>query len=120
MIRETLSDRLRVHEDAIARGEQADLFDDRVGRAFRIYHEEKPWVADRIEAMALRYLEAGRRRGIGFLFEVLRHEVFMASHDADGFKLNNNFRSRYARLLEERRPELVGYFRKRRLRARLT
>ena len=42
----------------------------------------------------------------------------MGSTDRDGFKLNNNFTSRYARLIEREHPELRGFFRKRRLRAR--
>lgn len=114
-----LREQLRDEERATEAGEQTELLIDRVGRAFAIYHSEKPWVMDRIVTMVRRYRDAGRRRGIGFFFEVLRHEVFMESRDADGFKLNNNFRSRYVRLIEERHPELSGYFRKRKLRARL-
>jgi hypothetical protein len=113
-----LRQRLEVQERALEHAEQSELFEDRVARAFLVYHTAKPWVADRIEAMAVEYERAGHRRSIGFFFEILRHEVFMESRDLDGFKLNNNFRSRYVRLLEQRRPELLGYFRKRRLHAR--
>ena len=93
---------------------------DRVELAFLVYHPAHPWVFERLVEMARRYAAAGRRRGIGFFFEMLRHEVFMrGTQDTDGFKLNNNFRSRYARLIEEECSDLRGYFRKRRLRARI-
>lgn len=115
----TMADRLRAEEAAQAR-EPDQISMDRVERAFIEYHEAKPWVRDRIVAMVRRYASVGKRRGIGFFFEMLRHEVFMASEDADGFKLNNNFRSRYARLIEFEHADLRGYFRKRRLRARIT
>lgn len=105
---------LEVHPEALEDRE------DRVRRAFAEYHREHPWVAARLVSITTRYKKAGRRRGIGFFFEVLRHERLMESADSDGFKLNNNFRSRYARLIEREHPELRGFFRKRRLRAHRT
>lgn len=115
---DTLAGRLR-DEEAELDAHPAGLAprDDRVERAFLVYHARHPWVAARLLSIVRRYHEAGRRRGIGFFFEVLRHERLMNWNDGDGFKLNNNFRSRYARLLEREHVELRGFFRKRRLRA---
>jgi hypothetical protein len=115
----TLADSLRESERAIEF--EMDVLDDRmdrVGLAFAKFHAENPEVMERLVAMARKYREAGISRGIGYFFEVMRHERIMASRDAQGFKLNNNFRSRYARLIERKCPDLVGFFRKRRLTAR--
>jgi len=116
-----LAELLRLQEAAVERrAAQRALPLDRVEQSFREYHAGHPWVYERLVETVRWYAGRGRKRGVGFFFEVLRHEMFMGdTHDADGFKLNNNFRSRYARLIEDRCPDLRGYFRKRRLRARL-
>lgn len=58
---------------------------------------------------------AGRTRiGVGMLFEVLRWHSQRAT-TGDPFRLNNSYRSRYARLLIERRPEWAHLFELRRL-----
>ena len=55
--------------------------------------------------------------GIGGLFEVLRWQRRMETVDpASDYKLNNNYRSFYARLLMEREPELRDFFELRSLR----
>lgn len=55
--------------------------------------------------------------GISLVWERMRWEVAMTTNDPDGFKLNNDWRSRYARLLMEQEPELDGFFRTRQLTA---
>ena len=50
-----------------------------------------------------------RHAAIGMLFEVLRWEHGRAT-EGDQFKLNNNYRSRYARLIMTNHPELNGMF----------
>lgn len=115
---DNLAGRLRDEEAEIeAHPSALAARDDRVERAFRVYHAAHPWVLARLVSMVRRYHGIGKRRGIGFFFEVLRHEYLMDSTDGDGFKLNNNFRSRYARMIERDHPGLRGFFRKRRLRA---
>lgn len=52
--------------------------------------------------------------GIGSLWEVLRWNM-QIERDGD-FKLNNNFRSRYARLIIQEHPEFENFFELRELR----
>lgn len=82
---------------------------------FEAFHRANPAVYDALERMTAELVAAGRTRvGIGMLFEVLRwqHQLRTAGGD---FKLNNNFRSRYARLLMDRHPEWNDVFELRRL-----
>ena len=74
---------------------------------FEEYHRLNPQVLVNLEALAEKLISKGQKHiGIGYLFEVLRYETFMATKDNESdFKLNNNHRSRYARLLIERHPE---------------
>jgi len=44
------------------------------------------------------------------LWEVLRWNRFLATADPEAWKLNNNYHSRYARLLMTNNPELAGVF----------
>lgn len=83
-----------------------------IQQAFMRFHEANPWVAAELRRMALDLVAQGHQRvGIGMLFEVLRWR-FMRGTDDPGstFKLNNNYRSRYARMLELTTPELAGRF----------
>jgi hypothetical protein len=115
---DTLAGRLRDEEAELeAHPSALESRDDRVERAFRVYHAAHHWVAARLLSIVRRYQAVGRRRGVKFFFEVLRHERLMDSTDESGFKLNNNFSSRYAREIEREHPDLRGFFRKRRLRA---
>lgn len=84
---------------------------------FAAYHQANPWIARRLDEMTAELAAAGRTRvGIGMLFEVLRWEA-ARSTTGDPFRLNNSYRSRYARLLIERRPEWADVFELRRLAA---
>ena len=58
-----------------------------------------------------------KRYGIGGLWERLRWHFHIEQGLGDDFKLNNDFRSRYARLLLEDHPELGAFFELRELRA---
>ncbi len=81
------------------------------------FHEANPDVYRRLRALALQMRRRGVvRYGMAGLFEVLRWEHAMQTSDPEGFKLNNDYRSFYARLLMEREPELRGFFEVRTLR----
>jgi hypothetical protein len=83
---------------------------------FETFHQLNPWVLRALEALTADYLKRGARRiGIGMLFEVLRWHYVTAT-EGDDFRLNNNFRSRYVRLLIERHPEWESAFEVRSLR----
>lgn len=84
---------------------------------FEAFHQANPWVYRWLVNEARRLHQAGHTRiGIGMLFEVLRWD-WMRQTVAGDFKLNNNYRSRYARLIMEQERDLAGVFETRMLRA---
>lgn len=106
---------------------QLGLFDRRIvtinahgmtlDQQFEAFHAANPHVYEALRRLALDAARRGRRLGIGALFEVLRWQYAMNTTDVDSdYKLNNNYRSFYARLLMEKEPELAGYFETRTLR----
>ncbi|MFE0640164.1 hypothetical protein [Streptomyces sp. NPDC058877] len=83
---------------------------------FEAFHELNPWVLDELETMTARCVsQHWPRVGIAMLFELLRWRYGEATR-GDEFRLNNNFRSRYVRLLLERHPEWTHLFSTRALR----
>lgn len=89
----------------------------KIEAAFWGFHYENPGIYDELVALARDLRDRGYTKlGIGMLFEVLRWrrmKLTVASEHA--FKLNNNFRAYYARLIMEREPDLDGAFDTRRL-----
>jgi hypothetical protein len=86
--------------------------------AFQRFHEANPWVLTALEELTLDLLARGVFRvGIGNLWEVLRWQYSRSTYDPSGYKVNNNFRSRYVRLMIERHPSWDNVFETRRLRA---
>lgn len=57
------------------------------------------------------------RYGIGSVWERMRWHFNFEQRTSDDFKLNNNFRSRYARKIMDSEPDLEGFFSTRKLRA---
>ena len=77
---------------------------------FESFHNLNPWVLDALEQLTADYVQRGRRRlGIKMLVEVLRWQYGRAT-TGDEFKLNNNYSSRYVRLILERHPEWSDIF----------
>lgn len=93
-------------------------FDTRtIQERFEEYHAANPHVYNTLVDYALKAKDRGYKRiGIGFLCEIIRWQGGPTKHQ-DGFKLSNDFRSRYSRLIEEQEPDLRGYFTKRSLEA---
>jgi len=91
---------------------QLALLADPIDTAFFDFHRDHPEVYEALRNLAFEWKAAGHDRiGIATLYEVLRWQRGLAGLvDDDGFRLNNNFRSRYARLLMSNEPELVGMF----------
>lgn len=78
---------------------------------FEAFHQANQWVAGAYERLTQDWLNRGHQRiGIGMLTEVIRWQYGRRTVAADGFRLNNNFRSRYVRLLIERHPEWADVF----------
>lgn len=89
-----------------------------IERDFWEFHQRNPHVYVRLVELAREARAAGARKlGIAQLFEVLRWTHSVATRDWSDFKLNNNYRSYYARLIMQREPELDGIFETRQLHA---
>ena len=87
---------------------------------FEQFHQNNPQVYSALKSMTLEMVNRGRRQiGIGMLFEVLRWNYYMATNDPNSdFKLNNNYRSHYARLLIAENPEWANMFQLREMRSK--
>ena len=85
---------------------------------FEAFHAAHPEVYAGLVRLARQLRARGRRRwSIDALFHVLRWEWTFSQDDAEDFKLNNNYTSRYARLIREQEPELSDLFEVRSLHA---
>lgn len=83
---------------------------------FHAFHNANPHICRRLTAMALELRGNGiQQYGMKALYEVLRYQVTMAA-GRDGFRLNNSYTSRYARLIMDNEPLLDGFFETRTLR----
>lgn len=94
---------------------QPSLFDpppDSIDARFWAYHRANPEVYERLRSKALRLRRQGfSRYSIKTLVEVLRWEDDVETDDPNtGYRINNVYTSRYARLLMAREPELRGFF----------
>lgn len=77
-----------------------------------------PHVYEDLVRLARQLAARGHRRiGMQMLFEVLRWERMLDTVDASGFRLNNNYASRYARAIMDNEPDLRGVFEVRELRS---
>lgn len=78
---------------------------------FEEFHTTNPAVYDVLAALARQWITAtGRKKlGIGALYERARWEIALATGDPD-YKLNNNFRAFYARLIMRQEADLAGLF----------
>lgn len=87
----------------------------RIAERFAAFHRANPHVYVELLRLAREAKARGVRKfGIGMLFEVLRwNGTDTASRD---FKLNNDFRSRYARMIDGEQ-DLAGFFDLRELRS---
>jgi hypothetical protein len=80
---------------------------------FLAFHQAHPDVYQRLRVLALEGRRAGRTRGsIAMLYEVVRWEGWLLHGipDEGEHRLNNSYRSRYARLIMEAEPDLAGFF----------
>mgnify|MGYP003466352705 CR=1 FL=1 len=96
---------------------QYNLFDTTLQQKFDKYHKDNPHVLNALIKMTDDAIAKGHNHlGMDLLFNVLRWES-MISTRGDEYKINNSYSSRYVRLIEELRPDLIGVFSKRELRA---
>ena len=99
---------------------QPSFWDKTIDEAFWEFHTRNPGVYRELAQMTRLAKARGRKKvGIAMFFEVLRWNRIVAGlpDKTEDFKLNNNYRSRYARLLMKE-PDLKGMFETRGLRAK--
>jgi hypothetical protein len=86
---------------------------------FRDFHDANPLVYANLVRLAREAKGRGHNRiSIGMLWEVLRWNKLVAIIDGSSrYELNDNYRSRFARLIMEQEPELDGIFEVRELRS---
>lgn len=97
--------------------EQLELdFDHELTRTerFEKFHAENPRVYEVLVALAREWVtRTGRDRlGIATLYERARWDIAVATNDPE-FKLNNNWKTYYARLIMLQEPDLAGLFARR-------
>lgn len=96
---------------------ESTLFESRLDLLFAEYHARNPQVYELFKKFSRQVKVAGHKHfGAKAIIERIRWEVAVQTRDFQGFKVNNNFTSRYVRLLERECPEFVGFFKKRALR----
>jgi len=77
---------------------------------FQDFHRANPRVYSELVKLARMLRAKGRvHYGVGALFEVVRFHRALETTDVM-FKLNNNYRSRYARLIMATETDLSGFF----------
>jgi hypothetical protein len=84
------------------------------------FNTANPWVYYKLVELAKDLKARGYKHGaIGMLWEVLRWQhMTQTPHDPSSeFKLNDHYRSHYARLLMQHVPELKDFFETRQLRS---
>ena len=92
---------------------------DTIAERFRQFHHDNPHVFRFLVRLTReQYLRGRQRFGVKAMWEHLRWHVYLGTVTVKGeYKLNNNFTSRYVRLLVEEHPAYRGLFERRRLRA---
>ncbi len=82
----------------------------RLDRAFEAFHAENGHVYDELVKFARQLKARGHKHGsINMLFEVVRWHSFLQTNDPT-YRLNNNLRSRYSRLIMKTEADLAGFF----------
>ena len=97
------------------RADQLELFRahaDGIDAAFFEFHAHNPQVYTLLVKFARQAKAAGRKKfGMKMLFERVRWYQEIETNDPTGLKLNNNYTSRYARLIQQQErcsPECDG------------
>lgn len=89
-----------------------------IDERFEEFHRENPHVYRELVYLARYWKSRGfKKLGIGMLFEVLRWRRAFQTGESE-YKLPNDFRSRYARLIMQQEPDLEGIFETRSLRSK--
>jgi hypothetical protein len=81
---------------------------------FKRFHATNPHVYENLVKLARDFRSKGsnhnRKLGIGMLYEVLRWNYYLTTEGEEEFKLSNDFRAAYARLIMEQEKDLSDAF----------
>jgi hypothetical protein len=87
-----------------------DMKDPKLER-FEEFHSQNPQVYAMLVREARRLRAVGHRRySIQALFEIVRWHRALETTDDTGFKLSNDFKPFYARLIDRNEEDLHGFF----------
>lgn len=91
-----------------------DSFKTEADRKFEEYHGRNPHIFSMFVKLTGQLKNKGQDYyGAKAVFEIIRWKTLMAGDDC--LKINNNYTSRYVRLLERKHPRFKDFYRKRRL-----
>lgn len=86
-------------------------------KRFWDFHKSNPNIYSELVKLSQQVKDSGRKRiSINMMFEVIRWNSYIKTTTKD-FKLNNSYRSRYARIIVENNPQFVGMFEVRRIKS---
>jgi len=85
---------------------------------FELFNELNPKIYKKLVQMARQLKRRGvKSAGIKMLWENLRWKYYSTTRDPNSkFKIDNNYHSRYARLIMNQEKRLSGFFKTRKLR----
>jgi hypothetical protein len=83
----------------------------KIEEAFHQFHRENPEVYEELVSLARELKKRGYQKfGIATIYEVARWRSMLRAGPEGQFKLNNNYRAYYARLMMRNVAELDGIF----------
>ena len=89
-----------------------------IDERFERFHKLNPWIYEKLVHYARILKNTGNHKvGIALAYERLRWDFKVSTFGDDRYKLNNDFQSRYARLIMQNEPDLAGIFNIRKLRS---
>lgn len=103
-----------------AEPQQLALLADPIDERFIDFHHANPAVYVRLVQLAREWMDAGHDRcSMDMLVHLVRWDYGVRTQSGDGFKINDHFVSRYARLIAANEPDLAHLFTTRTLRGDL-
>lgn len=82
---------------------------------FEKYHTENPQVYALLVKFSLELKQTGHNGSVDYVYQRVRWHCEVDIKTQDTYKMNDHFRSRYARLIMNQVPELAGFFETREL-----
>ena len=86
----------------------------RIYKRFERFHADNPNVYDNLVRLAREFRRRGsnhnRKMGIAMIYETLRYQYYMNVDSEDEYKLSNDYRACYARLIMDQEFDLQDAF----------